>query len=185
MRAAKILLEAGLPGMFFIETASFEAQQQIKELSALGFEIGGHTMTHPKDLKALTAEQCSGEVSICKSQIEKITGKPCTSFAYPRGRFNDVVVEIVKAAGYEDARITHVLKIEAPDQFRMPTTIHMFDVRKEYDGRTWLGMADFYLDHAIKKGGMFYLWGHAGELDRAGQWNMFKGFLKKLKEQVA
>ena len=178
-RIAEGLAALRVPATFFIETISREAREQVKDLHEMGFEIGSHTMTHPPDIKLLNAEELRGELVTSKSIIEDITGKECAAFAYPRGRFNDDVVEAVAAAGYREARTTHVRQTSFTDPLRMPTTVHVFDGRKEYGGRTWRAMADFYLADVLARGGIFHIWGHARELERDGQVQPFLDFLSR------
>lgn len=182
IKLANLLRQYDLPATFFIETLTTGAEDQIKALSALGFEIGSHTMSHPPDIKQMGSEALRSELETSKLQIERWTGKPCTVLAYPRGRFNDDVVAAAARAGYIEARTTHVLKNGAAgDLLRTPTTIHAFDGRKEYDGRPWLVMADFYLDHILKTGGVFHLWGHAFEFDRYDTWPQLEKMFARLK----
>lgn len=180
VRIAEAMNRLGLVATFFIETLPAGAMGQIEELHAMGHEIGSHTLHHPPDIKQLSSEQIVSEVTVSKHMIEDVTGKPCETIAYPRGRFNDDVIEIVKRAGYLEARTTHVLKTSTEDPFRTPTTIHAFDGRKEYGGRTWEVMARFYLDHVIRKGGFFHLWGHAFEFERDGTLPKLEAFLKTI-----
>lgn len=181
IRLAEMLKTRDLPGIFFIETLKKEAKEQIARIHEMGFKIGCHTLSHVQDLKALNVEECRAEMQIAKRQIEDITGEPCETLAYPRGRFNDQVIEIAKNSGFKEARTTHVLKTEpTQDSFRTPTTIHIYSGRKEYGGRNWIQMAEFYLDHVLRKGGIFHLWGHAEEIDRNGEWVRLDHFLKEL-----
>lgn len=181
MRLADLFGRLKIPAIFFIETIRREARDQIRQLHELGFEIGNHTLHHVPDLKALNVEECRAELQISKQQIEDITGKDCEVIAWPRGRFNDQVIEIAEKAGFKEARTTHVLRTEAAsDPFRTPTTIHMYDGRKEYAGRPWLTMADFYWDDVSRRGGIFHIWGHAEEIDRFNQWQMVENFFKKI-----
>lgn len=57
------------------------------------FEIGWHTYSHP-DLTKLSKEEIMKEVT---------PPLPMKYFAYPYGRYNDLVIECVKEAGYEKA----------------------------------------------------------------------------------
>lgn len=57
------------------------------------FEVGWHTYSHP-DLTKLTKAELLKEV---------MPPFPMKYFAYPYGRFNDLVIEAVKFAGYERA----------------------------------------------------------------------------------
>ena len=173
----------GWPVNFYIEVGTSEARRQIAELHKLGAEIGSHTVTHPPDIKRLDAAQLESEIKNSKLIIEDITGVECEDFAYPRGRFNDAVVECVKDAGYKTARTTHVLHTDPGDPFRMETTIHMFDGRKEYKGRPWDIMAQFYLDDVIRKGGTFNIWGHLKEMSHNNGWHRFWKFMDALKSK--
>lgn len=56
-------------------------------------EIGWHTWSHP-DLTTLSKEEIMKEIT---------SPFPMKSFAYPYGRYNDLVIECVKEAGYERA----------------------------------------------------------------------------------
>lgn len=180
IRLAKALAELKLTAVFFIETITPGAEEQIKELSRLGMDIGSHTMSHPADLKALPLEEVRSELEISKRQIEEWTGKPCTALAYPRGRFNDAVVEVVKNVGYTDARTTHVLRTEAEDPLRAPTTAHVYNGRKEYGGRDWQTIARFHWAYLKKRQhGFFHLWGHMGEILRFSEYTNLIRFLKE------
>lgn len=56
-------------------------------------ELGWHTYSHP-DLTTLTKEEIMREIT---------PPFPMKSFAYPHGKYNDLVIECVKEAGYERA----------------------------------------------------------------------------------
>lgn len=58
-----------------------------------GFKIGWHTWSHP-DLTTLSKEEIMKEIT---------PPFPMDSFAYPYGRYNDLVIECVKEAGYRVA----------------------------------------------------------------------------------
>jgi len=183
-KIADLLEQYGLKATFYIETATPEARSQIAELSSRGHEIGCHTIHHPSDMKALHHVEVVSEVEGAKSMIEGITGKPCTTFAYPRGRFNDDVVEIVRRAGFTHARTTHVLKTEWDDPLRMPTTVHLYDGRKEYNERDWSSLSRFYMEHVIKNGGTFSVWGHASEIERDRMWERLDYLLAFIKKSI-
>ena len=118
LKIAERLTQLGLTATFFIELATAGAKEQIKTLHGMGFKIGSHTLTHPADLKAISAEECRSELETSKRMIEQLTDEPCTVLAYPRGRFNDDVVAMAKGSGYMEARTTHVLKTIIEDPMR-------------------------------------------------------------------
>jgi peptidoglycan/xylan/chitin deacetylase (PgdA/CDA1 family) len=75
------------------------AIDEVQAIAEAGMEIGSHSCTHPY-LDQLDYISLRDEVHRSKRQLEDIIGRPITSFAYPFGRFNEVVVEEVKRAGY-------------------------------------------------------------------------------------
>lgn len=67
---------------------------QVQQIAAeTGFEIGWHTWSHP-DLTTLSRERIMEEI---RPPFDMKT------FAYPYGRYNDLVIECVKEMGYERA----------------------------------------------------------------------------------
>lgn len=73
---------------------------QARGLHEAGMELGAHSMSHP-DLRTLDDATLARELLDSKSAVERLTGRPCRTFAYPYGQFDGRVVEAVEAAGYE------------------------------------------------------------------------------------
>jgi len=69
--------------------------KEIREMQRAGIDFGAHTLTHP-DLTYLSSDQLKAEVCDAKSIIEDALGAPVTSFAYPYGRYNGRVRDIVR-----------------------------------------------------------------------------------------
>jgi peptidoglycan/xylan/chitin deacetylase (PgdA/CDA1 family) len=93
MRLASILKKYGISGTFYVSPKDREfmpeqllTDEQIKELSK-EFEIGAHTMTHPH-LTDLSDEHALQEIAGSKEYLERLLGKPVTSFCYPAGYYN-------------------------------------------------------------------------------------------------
>lgn len=179
---AYILDKHGIKSTFFIETRSKEAQDQIKKLHLAGHEIGAHTIHHPQDLKKLHGVECMSEIKGSKDMIESITGIPCDSFCYPRGRYNDDVITMVKQCGFKDARTTQVLKTRTEDPYKRPTTLHLFPLRQEYENRDVKEIFNFYLDDVKKNGGLLSIWGHAKEIIDYDYWALLEEIAKELKQ---
>jgi peptidoglycan/xylan/chitin deacetylase (PgdA/CDA1 family) len=74
--------------------------KELKDLAALGWEIGSHTMTHP-DLTRIGAEALKAELADSKSLLEDILSRQVRFIAYPFGRFNERVKAAAREAGYE------------------------------------------------------------------------------------
>lgn len=56
----------------------------VREMSAAGMEIGGHTVTHPV-LSRVPQERQHEEIAGCRTRIEAELGRPMHAFSYPNG----------------------------------------------------------------------------------------------------
>src|SRR5262249_28311362 len=78
---------------------------ELRALSDEGFDIGGHTRTHPI-VSRIDANALRAEIGGCKERIEHEIGVPVRHFAYPNGGPEDYGPEAVRAviaAGYRAA----------------------------------------------------------------------------------
>lgn len=73
--------------------------QEGKELIARGWEIGSHTVTHPK-LTQIDDEQLSEELEQSRAACERELEVSCLSIAYPYGDTDGRVAAAAAAAGY-------------------------------------------------------------------------------------
>ncbi|HUK96780.1 MAG TPA: polysaccharide deacetylase family protein [Gaiellaceae bacterium] len=123
--AAPILDELGASGTFFVPTGAidligeraaeysrvglrrsrtfaFMSSDDVRELAAHpSFTIGGHTHSH-RNLGG--AADLNAELVAPKRELEKLTGRPVTWFAYPFGSPEHVsapAVTAIRSAGYE------------------------------------------------------------------------------------
>jgi peptidoglycan/xylan/chitin deacetylase (PgdA/CDA1 family) len=102
--AAPILKEAGCNATFYITVnflgqRGYMKQSQLRELAALGFEIGCHSMTHAY-LTDLDDRGLQREIVEAKAELEEIIGKPIEHFSCPGGRCDARVVQVARHAGY-------------------------------------------------------------------------------------
>jgi len=178
-RLSGLLKYFGLPGIFFIPTCTDLSDDEIKEI-AKDFEIGGHTISHPTDIKRITGESLFFELAGNKDWLKQVTGQEITKFAYPSGKYNSDTIKALQICGFEYARTTLVGSIEEGiDKFRIKTTVHCRD-RKEYNGLGWIPYARKKLKEIDGWGGVFHLWGHSWEIDKLNQWIQLEAFLREL-----
>lgn len=78
---------------------NYMTEQELREISDKGIEIGSHTLSHP-DLTTLEGSKLDKEISQSKQKIEEIIGKVIISFCYPSGKFNEKASDSVGKAGY-------------------------------------------------------------------------------------
>jgi len=108
--AIPILNAAGLKSTQYIITHTFAdpkymTKQQVQELYRGGHEIGAHSQTHP-NLTSLSFEKAEQEIEGSKKELEAL-GIPVSTFAYPVGKYNQQIIQLVKGAGFIAARTTH------------------------------------------------------------------------------
>ena len=102
--AAPVLGDSNFQATFYV-TAGFLGQKgylaasQLRELSALGFEIGCHSMTHAY-LNDLGADGLQREIVEAKQSLEQLLGKAVEHFSCPGGRYDERVVAVARASGY-------------------------------------------------------------------------------------
>jgi peptidoglycan/xylan/chitin deacetylase (PgdA/CDA1 family) len=75
---------------------------QIKNLYSEGWEIGFHTSTHT-NLLILNEKELRKEIIEGKKELENKLGFKIRYFAYPKGKYNDKVLGLVKEAGFKAA----------------------------------------------------------------------------------
>ncbi|RMF83318.1 MAG: polysaccharide deacetylase family protein [Nitrospirae bacterium] len=80
--------------------------EAVAELAASGFEVGGHTLSHPI-LARLGEAEAAREIEAGKQRLEEIIGRRITLFAYPNGKpgtdYTARDVALVGRAGFEAA----------------------------------------------------------------------------------
>jgi peptidoglycan/xylan/chitin deacetylase (PgdA/CDA1 family) len=78
----------------------------VADLAARGFDVGGHTLTHPI-LSKLPPARAREEIRGCAAWLQQVTGKAPRTFAYPNGRpgtdFDSSHAAMVAEAGFTAA----------------------------------------------------------------------------------
>lgn len=172
LRVAELLDKWGLSATFFVPVVPCDLKDhELVELSKR-HTIGGHTMTHPMDMKRLSDKDLEWELTESKKRLEEIVGKEIDEFCYPRGRYDERVKKAVKKAGYKNARTTKVLRLVEPeDVYEMETSIHFLPSRTEYNGQPLLKLITEGLQLASEQpNGYFHLWLHSDEIIRLNLW---------------
>ena len=78
---------------------------ELKTLAGQGWEISGHTQTHPK-LAELSDDHALREMRDGKSEIEANIGTPVSTFCYPFGSVGSRTPELCRQAGFRAACTT-------------------------------------------------------------------------------
>jgi len=153
---APLLAARGLPATLYVTTDALRSAgappgggpfpsvatlswAQVGELDAAGFEIGGHSRTHPQ-LDTLPRASVREEVGGCKREIEDALGHPVESFAYPHGYSSRAVRALVREAGWISAaaiRSASALSSNGDDPLRFARLMVRADTGPERFG-LWL-----------------------------------------------
>jgi len=197
LQLAERLNAHSLPGTFYVPTGQLGqpgrlAGFQLRELTAVGFEVGAHTVSH-RVLTEIPAIEATREIVSCKQTLEQILGHEVVSFCYPKGRFNSTVIKEVRRAGYRGARTTKMLCHDPHfPAFEMPTTVQAYPHQRSNYLRNlarlragsalvrntpeliafkgWLDLGKKMFDRVLETGGVWHLYGHPWEIARLNLW---------------
>ena len=116
-----ILREYGIPATVYVMTGyigrpypwiaaevdvRLMTEDELRELAAAGVELGAHTVSHP-DLAELDHAECLREMVESRAAVERISGAPVRTFAYPFCRYGDAAVAAARDAGFDAAVTCH------------------------------------------------------------------------------
>lgn len=122
--AAPVLQRLGFGATFYIATQrlgqrGYLSDEQLRELSALGFEIGCHSMTHAY-LTDLDEAGLRREIAEAKSQLEQVLRTAIEHFSCPGGRFDERVANVAREAGYRTVATSQIqANSKATDMFAL------------------------------------------------------------------
>lgn len=183
LQAAELLDKHGLEGVFYIAPYDEKITMNVREIIRLSQtqEIGGHTLYHTR-LTRVSLQEAKTEVEKGKQELEAITGREITKFAYPRGWHNPEVMEIVRNAGFKEGRTMKmgITDRTGYDDFAVPVTAQNYP-RPEYIHGNEQGIKDMF-DEAKAKNGYFNLVIHTDDIKKYKQWDMIDrvfGYISK------
>jgi len=78
---------------------------ELRDLQAAGWEIGSHTLSHPR-LSDLDEAAQRREILESKARLEDLLGTPVGSLAYPYGLYDATTLRVAEEAGYTHAVTT-------------------------------------------------------------------------------
>ena len=166
-QVAEYLVKYHMKGTFYMNHFS-KMNSNLSVLENKGMEVGSHSWSHPF-LHFSSPKRCIDETVEMRRYLEKITGHPIISFAYPYGyqaaynQNGDYVLEALRKAGYWSSRITatgdnQIDAMSAP--LVMRPNFH-FNV-----GAT--KTKEKFEELRQKPGSILYIWGHSYEIAGEG-----------------
>jgi peptidoglycan-N-acetylglucosamine deacetylase len=138
-----------------------------KEMPELyeGFEIAGHSMTHPR-LTQCSDDQIQSEIYESRKILQDMFNQSITGFCYPFGDFDEKLKDILKDAGY-----THARGIERADNVFPPKDPFEFNPHCHFKDENFYSI----YENAKKEGSeYFFFWGHSYEFFNENMWSEFE-----------
>lgn len=112
--------------------------RQIAELVAAGWEIGGHTHSHPA-LAGLPRDAIERELRVADAVLEDATGRPVRTFAYPYG-VTDAEARAVAGARYASCLTIGASRAGATSKLDRLERIDAWYVRRNWQLRSLHGL---------------------------------------------
>lgn len=137
-----------------------------------GHEVAIHGYTHPY-LNQLDTSEIIYEIVEDRKDVEKNYGIIARGMAYPFGRYNEEIADILKKCQISYARITKpTFRFNFPEDWLMlsPTCHHNYE--------KLMDLAKEFVESEERYGNarMFYLWGHSHEFDTHNNWHVIEEF---------
>ncbi|MBN1660899.1 MAG: polysaccharide deacetylase family protein [Anaerolineae bacterium] len=110
--AFPLLQRYGFTGTFFLTTAPIDAGNpdflswaEVEKMHAAGMEFEAHSYNHP-DMRNRGVDFLVFQILAPKEAIEARTGEKVRFFAYPSGRYDQFVIDVLASAHYWGAVLT-------------------------------------------------------------------------------
>ena len=103
--AFPIMQKYGMTGVLYLtynylDGDGFIKPDQVREMTAAGWEVGSHSISHPDLTGDVSPGRLRSEIVDSRQKLEDLLGVPILTFAYPFGDVGSAVVDYVKFAGY-------------------------------------------------------------------------------------
>lgn len=204
LKLSEMLLRHGIAGTFFIAPKYLRngiTAADIKILSG-DFEIGAHTVHHCL-LTEIPVEQANLEIKESKEELEGLVDHEIQGFCYPKGAFNDKIIDLVKAAGFTYARTIRSSMCRVFDPYKMGvnarahpsqlgfilrttaksmgasigTAVAAVKISVAHRSSLWEAHSKLMFEYVLRKGGVWHLWGHSWEINHFDMWNQLDDLL--------
>ncbi len=203
LKLAKLLKKYGIRGTFYISPKNREFREEDllsdEEIIKLNgdFEIGAHTMTHPR-LTKISEREAFNEIIDSKKYLENLIRKEVRCFCYPCGKYNKKIMELVGRAGFCYSRTMKKFELRLVKNFLSSgttleahrnslLTLHLdslkiltfsrFNLIEFFKNLHWEYLAKKTFDYVNQNGGLWHLWGHSWVIDKYNDWNKFEKVL--------
>jgi len=210
LKLAKLLKKYSIKGTFYISPRNREFRKEDllsdSEIIKLNryFEIGAHTMTHPR-LTKVNEREAFNEIIDSKKYLENLIGEKVRCFCYPGGKYNEQIIELVRKAGFYYSRTMEKFEFHSVENFLLSGTtleVHRcslltfpkdslrilkflkFNLSEFFKSFNWEYLAKKMFDHIEKHGGVYHLWGHSWVIERSNTWGSIERVLSYISKKM-
>lgn len=210
LKLAKLLKKYGIRGTFYISPRNREFREEDllsdEEIIKLNkdFEIGAHSMTHPR-LTKISEREAFDEIIDSKKYLEKLLGEEVRCFCYPRGKYNKKIMELVGKAGFYYSRTMKKFGLCLDKNFLSSgTTVEAyrnslltlpidslkilkfsrFNLIEFFKNLHWEYLAKKTFDYVEKYGGVYHLWGHSWVIEKSNDWEKIERVLSYISKKI-
>lgn len=144
-----------------------------------GHEVASHTLTHPSLPKKEIDEEIVRQVEHDRIRLSELCGYEVVGFAYPCGgqNFDDRVSQIIR----ESTGVKYARTIISSNNFKLQTELYQFKPTVHHHNFDELfALGEKFLSLDSDEPALFYVWGHAFELDIQDTWGRFEEFLSMM-----
>ena len=141
-----------------------------------GFEVAMHGVDH-RNFPGLTDAELDAEVCNNMKEIETLTGEKVVGGAYPCGVFDDTIADRLRARG-----IGYCRTIKDTHSFAVPEDFNIWHPTCHDNDDRAMELAEQFIALEAETPSVFYIWGHAFELDKPDRdrWYRMEKLLEKL-----
>ncbi|MBQ2916270.1 MAG: polysaccharide deacetylase family protein [Clostridia bacterium] len=152
--------------------------EEVKDLYD-GHEVATHSVTHPS-LVGLDEDRFTKEVVGDMEALSALVGYKVNGHAYPGGCFDEETARRLGEKGIRYARtVVSTGTFDFPENPLIwnPTAAHVDGSDGLRVNKKLFELADKFIE---AESGLFYVWGHAYELDPYDNWEVIEEFFKKI-----
>lgn len=169
-----------LKGTFNLNSGEkkFKDIPDAKELYS-GHEVAVHGLTHAY-LDRVAPQIATYEIMKDRENLERVFGGSIRGFAYPYTAFNHDTPQILKNCGISYARTA-----DCSGEINMPSDWYRWHPTCDHNSSELMVHCNKFLETnpAFNQCFLFYVYGHAFELDRRNNWERIEEFFEKVSKK--
>ena len=179
IRLTDMLRKYGLKGSFHLNSARMApgAAVSLADIPTVyaAHEVSCHMVNHPFPVDIPDAAVLA-QIQEDRRALEKACGYVVRGMSYPYGNYDGRVIGLLRTAGMEYSRTT-----KATNAFGLPEDFMAWHPTCHHNDPRLMELARQFVKEGDLAPRLFYVWGHAYELDGDNNWNV----VEKLAEFMA